>query len=140
MVKSTITLILLATYICIIFFFPTPADMISGTFVLGIVILPLAAIFYVWFISIVSISFWKMYEYMMDVTDDANDHINSEIIILLKKVPKYIYVIVIGVLFYYFYFPNEVVSIEEEGVSEAYISNYDRSKDYKKEYNDRIRF
>ncbi len=114
--------------------------MISGTFVLGIVILPLAAIFYVWFISIVSISFWKMYEYMMDVTDDANDHINSEIIILLKKVPKYIYVIVIGVLFYYFYFPNEVVSIEEEGVSEAYISNYDRSKDYKKEYNDRIRF
>ena len=109
MVKSTITLILLTTYIFIVFFFPTPAEMISGTFALGIVILPLAAIFYVVFISLVTVAFWKMYEYMMDVSDDTNEHINSETISLLKKNPKYMYFIVIGILFYYFYPSDEIV-------------------------------
>ena len=177
MVKLTITLILLSTYIFIVFFFPTPIEMASGSGIAGLLILPLAAIFYVWFISLVTVNFWKMYEYMMDVSDDTNDYINSETISLLKKVPKYIYVIVIGILFYYFYFPNESVSRKsvdnptqhavleseevnnintkkrssyrikkknpfttEEGIIEAYGPNYDRSRDYEKEYDDRIRF
>ena len=52
---------------------------------------------------------------MMDATDEMNENVNSKIISLLKKVSKYVYI-------------------------EAYGPDYDRSRDYEKDYNDRIKF
>ena len=83
--------------------------MIRGTFVLGIFILPLATIFYVGFMWLLTVSSWKMYEYMMDATDDVDEHITSETISLLRKVPKYVYFIFTIVLFFFFYSPSEIV-------------------------------
>jgi len=109
MVKATLTLIFLTTYLLIIFLLPTPYDMIQGTFVLGLFIFPLAAIFYVGFIWLLTVGFWKTYEYMMEATDDVNDHLNTETISFLKKIPKYVYFIFMAVLIYLIFPSKEIV-------------------------------
>ena len=46
---------------------------------------------------------------MLKATDDVNDHLNTETISFLKKIPKYIYFIFIVALLFLLYLPNEIV-------------------------------
>jgi len=74
MIKAVITLIILILYWLIFISTPTPADMASGTFALGIFIFPLALIFYVGFLWLLAIGANKLHKFMMEVVDEVKDY------------------------------------------------------------------
>ena len=74
MIKAVITLIILILYWLVFIFIPTPADMVSGTSILGALILPFALIFYVGLLLLLAIVANKLHKYMMEVVDDVKDY------------------------------------------------------------------